>query len=184
MSRQYWVSPLPPFHTADSTAYTGTAAIGDISPAPPIVIPASMLEAGSRLEFTAFGRFTTAGTPGTVVVGIYLGPTATTIASGLAVVVSASLAPAASQTNRTWRIEGNAQVRTVGSGTTATIIASLELTNFTGATGVAGTDIAPTTAPATFGFDSTVANSVRIGVTPSVTTQSWTTHYFGVRLVN
>lgn len=180
--RQYWVAPIPPFHTADSTPYTGTAAIGDISPAPPVVLPANALEAGSRLEFSAFGRFTTAATPGTVIIGMYIGTGA--IASGQAIAVTAALAPAASQTNRSFRIEGNASVRTVGSGTAATIIGLFEITNLTGATGVVGSDMAPATAPATLGFDSTIANTIRIGVTPSVTTQSWTTHYFGVRLVN
>lgn len=178
--RQYWVAPLPPFHTADGTAYTGTAAIGDVSPAPATVVPANALEAGSRLEFQAFGRFTSTGTPGTVVVGLYLCPPATTIATGNAIVATAALTVLASKTNQTWRLEGNASVRTVGSGTAATIIGCAEVSNIT----TLATDIAPATAPATLGFDSTVANKIAIGVTPSVTTGSWTVHYFGVRLVN
>ena len=180
MSRQYWVQPIPPFHIADGTAYTGTAALGDVSPAPPIVLPANLLEAGARLEFSAFGRYTSTATPGTVTIGLYLGPPATAIGSVAAVAVTAALTVQASQTNRSWRVEGNASVRAVGSGTAATILGLLEVSNVT----ANGTDLAPATAPATVGFDSTVANSVRIGVSPSVTTGSWQLHYFGCLLVN
>lgn len=182
--RQYWIAPLPPFHTADGPTTAPASILGDMTPTPPVVIPANMLEVGSRLEINCFGRFTTAATPGTVVVGLYLAPTATATAAGNAVCVTAALAPIASQTNRTFRIEGNASIRTVGATTAATIIASLEVTNVTGSATAPGTDIAPATAPATFGFDSTVANSVRLGITPNVATQSWVVHYFGVRLVN
>src|SRR6266704_3155571 len=180
MSRQYWISPLPPFHIADGTAYTGTAAIGDISPAPAIVIPANALEIGSRLEFTCLGRFTTTATQGTIIVGIYIAPTATAIAAGQAIAATAALTPLASKTNQTWRLTGDASVRAVGSGTAATVIGGLEVSNIT----ALATDMAPATAQATLGFDSTVANKVMIGVTPSVTTGSWQAHYFGVRLVN
>lgn len=175
--RQYWVAPLPPFHTADGTAATA-AALAEISPAPAIVLPANLLEAGSRLEFSAFGRLTTAATPGTFTFGIYIGTGA--IAAGQAAIVSAAIAGQASQTNRTWRIEGNASVRAVGSGSAATVIGVLEISNVSSN----GTDLAPATAPATFAFDSTIANIVRLGYTPSLATASCTCHYFGVRLVN
>lgn len=177
MARQYWVQPLPPFHTADGSAIASTS-LSEASPTPPVVIPANMLEAGSRLEFQAFGRYTSTGTPGTIVVGLYLGTG--TIASGQAVCVTSALTVQASQTNRSWRVEGNASVRTVGSGTAATIIGLAEVSNITSN----GTDLAPATAPATFAFDSTVANNLRLGLTASVATGSWTCHYFGVRWVN
>jgi len=179
VSRQYWVAPLPPFHTADGTAATA-AALGDLSPAPPVVIPARLLEAGVRLEFQAFGRYTSTATPGTVTVGLYIGPPATAIGSVAVAAVTAALTVQASQTNRSWRIEGNGSIRTIGSGTAATILGLLEVSNIT----TNGTDLAPATAPAAVGFDSTVDNSVRIGVTPSVATGSWQLHYLGVRLVN
>jgi hypothetical protein len=176
--RQYWVAPLPPFHTADGATVGGTAALTDASPTPPLVLPANMLEQGSRLEFSCFGRFTSTATPGTIVVGIYLGTGA--IAAGQAVAASAAIIPVASQTNRTWRLEGNASIRTVGAGTAATILGALEISNIT----ANGTDMAPATAPTALGFDSTIANTIRVGLTPSVTTGTWVVHYFGVRLVN
>lgn len=177
MARQYWVAPVPPFHVADGTAATA-AALAEISPTPPIIIAGNTLEIASRLEFAAFGRITTAATPGTWTFGIYVGTAA--IAAGQAMVTSAALAAKASMTNITWRIEGNAHVRTVGSGTAATMMGCLEISNITSN----GTDLAPASAPATFAFDSTVSNFVRLGITPSVATGSITCHYFGVRLVN
>lgn len=178
MARQYWVAPLPPFHVADGTTATA-AALAELSPTPPVIIPGNFLEQGSRLEFSAFGRISWAATPGTFTWGIYIGTAA--IATGQAAIVSAALAPAASAvTNRTWRIEGNAQIRTVGSGTAATILGALEISNISSN----GTDLAPATAPTAFTFDSTVANFVRLGYTPSLTTASATCHYFGVRIVN
>lgn len=182
--RQYWVAPLPPFHTADGTAYTGTAALGDLTPAPPIVIPANLLEAGSRLEIQAFGKYTSTATQGTITMGLYLGPPATAIGSVGVICVSATLTPVASQTNRSFRVEANCSIRAVGSGTSATILGCAEITNVSGTSPAADTAVAPATGLATLGFDSTVANSIRLGVTPSVTTGSWQCMYMGVRLVN
>jgi len=176
--RTYWVAPLPPFHTADGAA-NASAVLTDISPAPPIVLPANILEPGSRLEFSAFGRFTSTATPGTVTMGIYIGTGA--IATGQALAITAAIVPLASSTNRTWRLEGNASVRTVGAGTAATILGCLEISNVVG---VGSTEMAPATAPAVLTFDSTIANKVMLGMTASVATGSWTAHYFGVRLVN
>lgn len=177
MARQYWVQPLPPMHTTDGAAIASTS-LSEASPTPAVVIPANLLEVGTRLEFQAFGRFTSTATPGTIVVGIYIGTAA--IASGQAAFVTAALVPVASQTNRTWRLEANASVRTIGATTAATIIGAAEVSNITSN----GTDMAPATAPATFAFDSTVANFVRLGITTSVATGSWTCHYWGVRWVN
>lgn len=176
--RQYWVAPLPPFHTADGPTLTA-AALADASPTPNIVIPANYLEIGSRLEFAAFGRFTTTATPGTVVIGIYLAASAAAIATGQALAVTSAIAPPSQvNTNRTWRLEGNSQVRAIGS--TGSIIGALEVSNIT----ANGTDLAPASAPAAVTYDTTVPLTVRLGITPSVATGSWTCHYFGVRLVN
>jgi hypothetical protein len=177
MARQYWVAPIPPFHTADGPAVTGGTVLADMSPAPPIVLGGNLLEVGSRLEFQAYGRYTSAATPGTAVLGVYLGASASAIAAGMALAVTATLTLPASQTNRTWRMEGNAAVRSVG--TTGTIIACMEFSNVT----AGATDLAPSTAPAAATVDTTANLSARLGVTPSLATQSWTCHHWGVRLV-
>lgn len=178
MSRVYYVEPLEPFHIADGTAYTGTAAIGDISPLPNVVLASNRLEIGSRLEFSAFGRYTSTATPGTVVIGIYLAASGAAITAGQALAASATLTVVASQTNRSWRLEGNASVR--AAGTSGSVLGLLEISNIT----ATNTDMAPATAPTAATFDTTVPLTVRLGVTPSVTTGSWQCHYFGVRAVN
>lgn len=179
--RQYWVAPVPPFHTADGTAYTGTAAIGDISPAPSIVIPANFFEVGARLEWDAWGKYTSTGTPGTVILGAYLGTGA--IASGQAITATAATTVGTSKTNVIWSMHGWGSIRAVGSGTSATIMGMTEVTGIAGAT--TGDQIwAPATAPATLGFDSTIANKFMIGATPSVTTGSWTCMFLSLKVVN
>lgn len=175
--RQYWVAPIPPFHTADGPALTA-AALADASPTPSIIIPSNMLEVGSRIEFAAFGRFTSTATPGTIVAGVYLSPSAAAIATGHALAVTSAIVPVASSTNRSFRVEGNCSVRSVGA--TGSILGLLEVSNIT----ANGTDMAPATAPAAVTYDTTVPLTVRLGLTPSVATGSWTLHYFGVRLVN
>lgn len=178
MSRQYWETALPPFHIADGAAGGTSAAIADISPTPNIVIPANMLEVGSRLMFEAYGRYTSAGTPGTVVLGAYLAGSAAAISSGQALAVTAATTLVASQTNRTWRFQATASVRAVG--TSGSIIGVGQAWNL-----VASGDImAPATAPAAVTYDTTVPLTVRLGVTPSVATQSWTVHLFTVELIN
>jgi hypothetical protein len=178
MARQYWVTPLPPFHTADGPTIGAAASLADASPTPNVVIPAGQLEVGSRLEFAAFGRFTSTATPGTIVIGVYLAASGAAIASGQALCISSALTVAASKTNQTWRVEGNASARAVG--TSGSIIGHLEISNVTAAL----TDMAPATAPAAVTYDTTVPLTVRFGLTPSVTTGTWIMHYFGVRLVN
>jgi hypothetical protein len=177
VANQQWVAPLPPYHFADGPAVTA-AALADISPTPQVVIPGGLLQPGHRLEFQAFGRYSSAATPGTVVMGIYLAASGAAIATGQALAASAALAMVASQTNRTWRLEGNCQVRSIG--TTGTIIGCLEISNIT----ANGTDLAPATAPAVVTYDTTVPLMVRLGVTPSLATGSWQCHYIGVRHVN
>lgn len=180
MSRQYWVAPLPPFPTVDGATATA-AALAEINPRPPVILPANLLEPGIGLEFQAFGRITQAATPGTTTSGIYIG-SSDTIAAGQAAITSAAITGLASRTNTTWRMEGNARIRSAGSGTGATIIGALEITGVGASAG--STDLAPASAPTTFAFDSTIANFIKLGVTPSVATASITCHYFGVRLVN
>src|SRR4051812_50140552 len=119
MSRQYWISPLPPFQIADGPTIGAAAALGDASPTPAVVIPGGLLETGSRLEFSAFGRCTTTGTPGTIIVGVYLSASGAAISAGQALCATAALVPVATQTNRSWRGGGEAprgRVRAAAAG--------------------------------------------------------------------
>lgn len=179
MARQYWVSPLPPFHTADGAAYATSVALTDVTPAPSIVIPANFFEVGMRLEYTAFGRFSNTGTP-TLTLGIYFGTGA--IAAGMAICATSALTTVTTVTNRTWRLEGAAQIRTIGAGTAATILGVAEVSNVT----TTGVDMAPATAPAVLSTDTTIANKVMIGATwgTSSASNTLTCHFFDVKIVN
>lgn len=179
MANTPFVQALGPYHGKDGTAATA-AALAEISPRPPIIIPANLFDyIGKRLEYYAFGRITTAATPGTWTFGLYMG-TSDTIAAGQAVVTTGALAAKASLTNATWRIEGHMECRAVGSTTAGQVMAVFETSNITSN----GTDLAPATAPTVFGFDTGATNFIKLGITPSVATGSITCHYFGVRTVN
>lgn len=177
--RQYWVAPLPPFHIADGAAYANLATLTDVSPAPSIVIPANLLEQGSRLEFYAFGRYSNTGTP-TLTIGVYYGTGA--ISAGMAICATSALTTVTTVTNRTWRLEGHATVRAVGASTSGSILGIAEISNVT----TNGTDLAPATAPTALACDTTVANKLMVGATwgAANAANTLTCHYFGVRLVN
>ena len=178
MPAQYWVAPMPPFHTADGTAYTGTT-LGELSPTPRISIPAPWLNefAGKRLEFQAAGHYTTNASAGTYTFTLYTGAVGVAIGSATAVATTAAVSYVVSQTSRFWRMEGNLQVRTLGSS--GTCIAVCEFSNVSSG----GTDMMGTTAGGTATIDTTTGKDFMIGVTGSAA-QSITCRYFGIRMVN
>lgn len=181
---QYWFQPIPPFHTADATAVTASATLTELTPTPQIVIPAPWLNefAGKRIEYLAWGHYTTTATQGTITFDLKLGATGAIGSMGTSIVTSSALTWVASQTNRFWHIEGNIQIRSLGSSGTS--IGFMDLSNFvSGATDVAGV-IAGTTAGSTVTVDTTQARALAIGATISVASQSITCRYFGVRMVN
>lgn len=179
MARQYWVSSIPPYHIADGTGYTGTAALGDVTPAPSIVIPANLLEAGVRMRVQAFGKYTSTGTPGTAIVGVYIGTGA--IGSAAVVAAIAATTVGTSKTNQTWKLDCTSAIRT--NGTSGTILGCVDVVGVAG--GTAGDIVlGPLTGLATATVDTTVAQKVMIGVNPSVTTGTWTCMYAHVELLS
>lgn len=179
MSSQEWVTPLSPFHTADATAVTASGALTELSPLPQIYIPAPLLGAwaGKRLEYYAWGVYTTTGTQGTATFDLRQGPTGA-IGSMTSVAATSALTWVASQTNRVWRMEGHISIRSIGSAGTG--IGVMEFSNLTSG----GTDMGATAAGGTFAVDTTVARYLALGVTLSVASQSITCRQFGARLVN
>lgn len=180
MSRQGWVQGVPPFHTADASALTASATLTEFSPTPQIFLPAGVIGeyAGIRLEVQAWGIYTTTATQGTITFGLYSGTIGQAIGSAAALAVSPAVTWVASQTNRVWRMEGNVQIRSIGSAGTA--VAVLEASNLSST----ATDMAATAAGSTVAIDTTVARYLSLGATLSVASQSITCRYFGVRLVN
>lgn len=177
--RNYWVAPLPPFHTADGAAYNTSTTLTDVAPTPAVQLPAGILEVGTRLEFYVVGRYSTTGTP-TLNIGIYTGTIGQAIGSGVALCTSGALTTTSGAANKTWRLEGHATVRTAG--TSGTVMAMAELSNIT----TLATDMLPATAPATATVDTTVTRYITVGATwgTSSASNTLTVHYFGVRLVN
>jgi hypothetical protein len=108
MSRQYWVAPVPPFHTADGAAYASSVTLTDVSPTPPITLPGySLLEPGYEVEIEASGSFSNTGTP-TLLLGIYYGGVA-----GLALAKSSAVTTATG-TSLPWEMRYRGVVRAVG----------------------------------------------------------------------
>jgi hypothetical protein len=174
----YYMAPVGPFGIADATAVTA-AALTDGTPQPAPVLPANAIDfPGKRLEIQAWGHYTTTATQGTVTIGLYSGTIGQAIGSATLLAVSGAITWVASQTSRPWRLEANIQFRQVGTSGTGICIA--EISNISSA----ATDMAMTNAGSTFAIDTTVARYLAIGITPSLTAQTITTRYFGVRAVN
>lgn len=177
--REYWVAPLPPFQIADGSAYANSITLTDVAPTPAIVVPAGMLELGSRLEWEIFGRYSNTGTP-TLTLGIYSGTIGQAIGSGVALCVSAAITTVSGVTNQTFRMQGGGQVRAVG--TSGTILAATEISNVS----TVACNMAPATAPATATIDTTVSRYITVGATWGTQSASntLTIHHMGVRLSN
>lgn len=187
MPGQYWMAPAPPFHIADAAAVTASAALTELTPNtttnPQIVIPAPLLQEfpGKRLEFQAWGHYTTTATPGTVTFDLRAGA-AGAIGSMTSICASPALTWVLSMTNRFWHIEGNVSIRSTGSA--GTCVGFMDIGNVvSGATDTSGA-VAGTTAGSTAAIDTTLARAFAIGVTLSVASQSITCRYFGIRMIN
>lgn len=174
---QYWVQPIAPFHIADATAVTATV-LTELSPTPQKVVPAPWMNeyGGKVFEFAAGGFYTTNASAGTYTFGLYMGPTGA-IGSMTAIATSAAISYVVSQTNRAWRVEGELQIRTIGSSGTA--VAFGDFSNISSG----GKDLMFTTAASTAAVDTTLARAIALGVTPSVA-QSITCRYLSLKMVN
>lgn len=179
MARQYWVAPLPPLHTADGAAYANSVALTDVAPAPQVLLPAGLLEVGTRLEFYAFGRYSNTATP-TLTLGVYSGTIGQAIGSAAVICATSALTTPTTVTNRTWRLEGHAHVRAVG--TSGSVLGMAEVSNVT----TGGTDMAPAASPAAVTVDTTVARYLTVGAAWGTASASntLTVHYVGFRLVS
>lgn len=150
-----WVAPLPPLHTVNGTALATSVTLTDISPAPPIVIPAQFLTPGSEIEIRAMGEFSTTGTP-TLLIGVYLGGVA-----GVALAATAAITTASGAAAFPWQLDYRGVVRT--DGVTGTINGQGRLYLGTSLS-VASVNILPITqALRTVTIDTTAAKSVTIG---------------------
>src|SRR5215471_3112022 len=139
--KQLWVAGLRISHTADGSALANSTTLTDISPTPNIIIPANFLTPGDILRVTAFGRFSTTGTP-TLLIGAYVGAVAGTAVFKTDAITSISGASAS-----IWRLEGMIHVRTDGTG--GTVIGSGGVQGISATTAIAPAGSAGSTTPAT-----------------------------------
>lgn len=155
MSRQYWVAPLPPFHTADGTALATSTTLTDVSALPAITIPANTLELGSELEITAFGQFSNTSTP-TLILGVYYGGVA-----GSALAASTAVTTTTAATAWPWMLEYRGVVRAVGAS--GSIVGQGRLYLPTSLVATTLRFIPETAAARTVTIDTTAAKAITVG---------------------
>jgi hypothetical protein len=140
-------------------------------------MPANFLDyAGSKLRVRAAGQISNiVTTPGTLTLRLKMGPTSTIIAAAS----TAMQLNAVAKTNVSWLLDWEFDVRSVGSGTAATLmhIGTWQSESVVGSAlpsvGGAGQFLIPQSAPAVgTGFDSTVANVVDLTAQFSLTGNS------------
>lgn len=169
-------TPLLPMASADGPAVTTPASLTDATPLPANEIPAHMLQVGGKLYTTIVGRFTSTATPGTLTIGLYFAKPAVAIGSAVLIVASAALVPLASQTNKTFKVEFETEVVSVGAGGAG--VGQVRAIGIAfGVVAAGSVDLIPATAPmAAVSVDTTSSQRLLLGLTPSVTTGSVTIH--------
>lgn len=155
MGSQYWVSPVPPFHTADGTAYNTSTTLTDVSPTPNIVLPANLFQPGSKIELRAYGQFSNTSTP-TLLLGFYYGGVA-----GVALAASSAVTTTTTLTAVPWVLEYRGTIRAVG--TSGSINGQGRLYLGTSLTAFTIRPIPETSGARTVTLDTTAAKSVTVG---------------------
>jgi len=165
--RQYWSGPVPPMNSASGPAVTA-AALTDASPAPPVIVPGSMLELGTELRIRAHGEFTLASGSPTCVFGLYWGGIAgVVIAASFAVTLPVG-------TGWPWMLEWDGECRgqsTVAGGNTGSVNGQGKLHMSTSLTAFAAPTALPLTkALRTVAIDTSLNKVLSLGVTLSTVT--------------
>lgn len=151
--RTYYWAPIPPLHIASGAAFNTFTTFQSVAPAPPIVLPANILEPGSglRLEFDA--SFSNTGTP-TLGLGFLYG--ATTLAVGTPITTTTAAVA--------WEAHAEWDGRVRSPGTTGTIFGVGQWMLATSLTAYGTTQAMPVTAAARLvTIDTTAAAPVNPG---------------------
>lgn len=130
MSSQFWVSNPNSPSQGSGAALASSTSLTDISPAPQWTLP-YYLYAGQRIRLTAYGRFSTTGTP-TLLIGFYYGGVA-----GTALAATGATTTGSGAASWPWRASYNFRVGAVGSSGSVTGEGSVSLgTSLTAETGI------------------------------------------------
>ena len=152
---QTWESLLNgPAQVAAGTAYASSVTLTDVSPLPNTAIGANSLVPGSVIRLTAFGTFSTTGTP-TLLLGFYYGGVA-----GTALAATTAITTGSGVTNVPWRMEWQGIVRSAGAS--GTIMGAGEVHLGTSVSAWTSYPL-PQTAMATVSIDTTTAKNVTVG---------------------
>lgn len=178
MGRQYWVTPAPPFHTTNGTAYNTSTTLTDVSPLPNIVIPANLLEPGFELEVEAAGEFSNTGTP-TLLLGVYFGGVA-----GVALAATSAVTTTTGAAAWPWQLRWRGVVRT--NGTAGSINGQGRVYIGTALTAFTTRPFPETAAGRTVTVDTTTAKAITIGAQwgTSSASNTLTVNDISVKLVN
>jgi hypothetical protein len=166
MGASYWVTPLPPFHTASGqlASFTTLADLFPTAAQGSIVIPAGQLIIGSEIEIEAAGNLSSTGTP-TFTLGLYFGGVA-----GVALAASSAKTTASGAASHPWKMRYRGVVRAVG--TSGSIVGAGELWFPTALAAWTCTPIPETAAARTVTIDTTTAKSITVGSACSASSAS------------
>jgi hypothetical protein len=183
MSLQSWGETLISSQV-DGTAVTGTTAAAVEPPAARFTLPANFFVPGKVLRINAWGRISNIiTTPGTLTLDVRFNTSSVVFNGG-----ALSLNGTAAKTNVSWRLIMMLTCRTIGNGTVATLLGQGDFTSESvvgSAAGVANDAMLPASAPAVgTGFDSTVAQTVDLFATFSLTGNSLTSHQYTLESMN
>jgi hypothetical protein len=182
MSLQTWGETLISSQV-DGTAVTGTAAAAVEPAAARFTLPANFFVPGKVLRVNAWGRISNiVTTPGTLTLDVRFN-TSSVVFNGGAVSLNVT-----AKTNVSWRLIMMLTCRTIGNGTVATLLGQGDFTSESvvgSAAGIANDAMLPASAPAVgTGFDSTVAQTVDLFATFSLTGNSLTAHQYTLESMN
>lgn len=177
MSRQYWVSPVPPIHITAGVAFTTFTAYQSIDQLPLIKIPANLLEPGTGIELYAQGHFSNTGTP-TLSIGFYWGTAAVPLGQ------SALITTTTGATAWPWRLYYRGRCRSVG--TAGTIYGQGELTLGTSLTALTTQATPVSQALRLSTIDTSIEKAIGVGAQwgTSNAANSITTELFSVQLIS
>jgi hypothetical protein len=190
MPFQSWQGVLISMQGDTAAAVTSTGEATLLLAQAKYVLPANFLTyPGQALRIRAMGRISNIiTTPGTLTLRVKFNTTPIIVAASQAMQLNA-----VAKTNVTWILDWDLTVRTVGGGTSATLMHSGQWqsesvvgagTGAAGSTGIGALNI-PASAPAVgTGFDSTVANVIDLTAQFSLTGNSMLAHSYKLESIN
>lgn len=169
---QYWVTPIPPFHSAIGAAFGTFTTFQDVSPTPHPMLYGGQLRIQSKLELEAWGRFSTTVTP-TLQLGFYFGTAAVILAASSAITTASGAAAFM------WHLKYNGIVTAVGATGSITGAGLLDLG--TSLTAMSTTPMPVTDAARTVAIDTTINKELGVGAAYSASSASNTVTVLDLR---